>query len=59
MRSPEPSPRIARPPATWSIVSAAWASIAGWRRMTSVTHTPTRMRSVAAAAAAIIDRGSK
>ncbi len=59
MRSPEPSPRIERPRARWSTVSDSWASIAGWRWMVSVTHTPTRIRSVAAPAAPIMTSGSK
>src|SRR6478735_11577140 len=59
MRSPEPSPRIARPPARCEAVKASCASIAGWRRIVSVTHTPTLMRFVAAPAAPIISSGSK
>ena len=59
MRSPEPRPRIARPCERWSAVSAACASIAGWRRIVSVTQTPTLMLSVAAPAAPIIISGSK
>ncbi len=59
MRSPEPRPRIARPRARCEAVSASWASCAGWRRIVSVTHTPTLMRSVAAPAAPIIISGWK
>ena len=59
MRSPEPRPRIDRPRARWSTVSAVWASIAGCRLIVSVTFTPTRIRSVAAPAAPIIVSGSK
>src|SRR3954469_14520162 len=59
MRSPEPRPRIARPDERWSAVRAARASIAGWRRILSVTQTPTLIVDVAAPAAPIIISGSK
>ena len=57
--SPLPRPRIARPRVRWSSVNICWATIAGLRRIRSVTTEPTRMRSVAAPTAPIISSGSK
>ena len=59
MRSPEPSPRTARPCVRWSSVRAMLATMAGWRRSRSVTTTPTRIRLVWLPTAAIISSGSK
>ena len=48
-----------RPRARWSMVSAVWASIAGWRRTVSTTAETSGTFSVSAAAAAATARPSR
>jgi hypothetical protein len=57
--SPDPRPRMKRPFARWSSVTAVWASIAGCRRTVSTTVLTIGVFSVSTAAAAATARPSR
>jgi hypothetical protein len=56
--SPSPAPRTMRPPVRRSKVATSLASLDGRRRATGVTAVPSRIRSVARAAAVSKIHGS-
>ena len=56
---PPPRPSSSRPLLTWSMVTAALASTAGWRKAMQKTRAPTRTLRVSAARAMSVETASK
>ncbi len=58
LHQPAPIPTSTRPPETWSAVTAAFASTAGWRKVAGETIVPRRSFTVVALSAVIVPQAS-